>query len=251
MYSPEAPLPPSETLPTMYDLPSEDPEEPGFPDEFHLFQPQLLMETCQPPDYPQAQIFIGSDINLYYDSRNTGWYKRPDWFVSLGVERARQQTDLRWSYVIWQESVAPFLVVELLSPGTEADDLGQTLREVNQPPTKWQVYEHILRIPYYALFDRYENNFRLFQIVGTRYEELPLSGQYHWFEELKLGLGVWQGTYKGVEGAWLRWQSADGRWIPTDNEQVQVAQQAAETAQLKAERLAEKLRALGVDPESV
>jgi len=35
------PLPPQQTLPTMYDLPSEDPEEPGLPDEFHLLQPEL------------------------------------------------------------------------------------------------------------------------------------------------------------------------------------------------------------------
>jgi hypothetical protein len=34
-----------ETLPTMYDLNSEDPEEPGLPDEFHAIQPQLLKET--------------------------------------------------------------------------------------------------------------------------------------------------------------------------------------------------------------
>lgn len=157
----------------MYDLPSEDPEEPGLPDEFHDFQPQLLRETCQPPTYPADQIFIGTDLNLYYDSRHLNWQKRPDWFLVLGVGRARQQTDLRWSYVIWQEGVAPFLVVELLSPGTEADDLGQ-MREVTQPPTKWQVYEQILRIPYYAVFDRHQNQFRLLQLVGTRYQDLAL-----------------------------------------------------------------------------
>jgi hypothetical protein len=38
-----------ETLPTMYDLPSEDPEEPGLPDEFHDLQPQLLSLTFRPP----------------------------------------------------------------------------------------------------------------------------------------------------------------------------------------------------------
>ncbi|MEL6470145.1 MAG: Uma2 family endonuclease [Cyanobacteria bacterium J06623_4] len=251
MYSPEAPLPPSETLPTMYDLPSEDPEEPGLPDEFHLFQPQLLQETCQPPTYPQSQVFIGIDLNLYYDGRHPSWYKRPDWFVALDVERARRQTDLRWSYVVWQETVAPFLVVELLSPGTEADDLGQTLREVNQPPTKWQAYEQILRVPYYAIFDRYENQFRLFQLVGARYEERSLAGQYYWFKEIELGLGVWQGEYKGVSGAWLRWQYADQRWVPTDSEQAQAAQQEAQAAQRKAERLAARLRELGIDPETV
>ncbi|MEO0456263.1 MAG: Uma2 family endonuclease, partial [Cyanobacteria bacterium P01_A01_bin.114] len=170
MYQPELPKPPHETLPTMYDLPSEYPEEPGLPDEFHDFQPQLLRETCRPSTGSADSFFIGTDLNVYYDSRNPLWHKRPDWFLVLGVEPAQQQSELRWSYVIWQEGVAPMLVVELLSPGTEAEDLGQTLREVSQPPTKWQVYEQILRVPYYAVFDRYENQFRLFQLVGTRYQ---------------------------------------------------------------------------------
>lgn len=38
-------------LPTMYDLPSEDPEEPGLPDIFHGLQPQLLDETLYLPQY--------------------------------------------------------------------------------------------------------------------------------------------------------------------------------------------------------
>jgi preprotein translocase subunit SecB len=36
--------PAKETLPTMYDLKSEDPEEPGLPDEFHDLQPQPNVE---------------------------------------------------------------------------------------------------------------------------------------------------------------------------------------------------------------
>ncbi|MCH4905238.1 Uma2 family endonuclease, partial [Cylindrospermopsis raciborskii CHAB3438] len=51
----------------MYDLPSENPEEPGLPDEFHDFQPQLLRETCQSSVYPREKMFIGTDLNLYYD----------------------------------------------------------------------------------------------------------------------------------------------------------------------------------------
>ncbi len=128
----------------MYDLPSEDPEEPGLPDEFHISQPRRLEDTCHPPNYPPNQVFTASDLNLYYDARHPLWHKRPD----LGVSRARRQQDLRLSYVFWQEVITPFLVVELLSSGTEAEDLGQTLREINQPPTKWQVYEQLLRIPY-------------------------------------------------------------------------------------------------------
>ena len=251
MSSPQQPLPPQEVLPTMYDLPSEYPEEPGLPDEFHHFQPQLLRETCRPTTYPLSQVFVGTDLNIYYDLRNPGWHKRPDWFLVLGVEKARAQTDLRWSYVVWQEGIDPFLVVELLSPGTEAEDLGQTLREVNQPPTKWQTYEQNLRIPYYVVFDRYENRFRLYQLVGTRYQSISLDEQRYWFEELALNLAVWQGRYQGIEGQWLRWQDADGNWILTSDERAEQAQQKAEQAQQKADRLAERLRSMGINPEDV
>ena len=238
------PLAPKQSLPTMYDLPSEDPEEPGLPDEFHNFQPQLLRQTCQSSQYSAGQMFMGTDLNLYYDAKHTQWHKRPDWFLVLGVEPANQQADLRWSYVIWQEGVAPFLVVELLSPGTEAEDLGQTLREVNQPPTKWQVYEQILRVPYYVLFDRYENQFRVFEMVGTRYRELQLTEQRLWFEELKLGLGVWSGRYQGADGLWLRWWNENGDWVLTTAEQLEKERQ-------RAERLAAQLRALGIEPDQI
>jgi len=61
----DPPKSPRETLPTMYDLPSEDPEEPGLPDEFHDLQPQLLSLTFCPPHYPPSRVFSASDMNLY------------------------------------------------------------------------------------------------------------------------------------------------------------------------------------------
>jgi len=109
MYQTSSPLSPRETLPTMYDLPSENPEEPGLPDEFHLLQPELLRQTFRPPTYEASDVFTASDLNLYYDLHHTQWYKRPDWFGVLGVSRLYDQKDLRLSYVIWQEQVAPLL----------------------------------------------------------------------------------------------------------------------------------------------
>lgn len=265
MYQTNPPLPAHEVLPTMYDLPSEDPEEPGLPDEFHDFQPQLLRSTCQPPNYPIGEMFIGTDMNLYYDVRNRLWHKRPDWFLVLGVPSTQQQQDMRWSYVVWQEGMAPFLVVELLSPGTEAEDLGQTLRDVNKPPTKWQVYEQNLRIPYYVVFDRYENNLRVFQLTGTQYQAVEVTNQKFWFPELELGLGLWQGSYQQVEGLWLRWYDAASNWIPTSEEQAETERQRAEAERQRAEterqraeaehqraeRLAAKLRELMINPDDL
>jgi Uma2 family endonuclease len=261
MYQSHPPKSAAETLPTMYDLPSENAEEMGLPDEFHDFQPDLLRETCLPPTVDEY--FIGVDLNLYYDTKHTGWYKRPDWFLVLGVSASQSQQDLRLSYVMWQEGVAPFLAVELLSPGTEAEDLGQTLRVIGKPPTKWQVYEQVLRVPYYVVFDRYTNQFRVFCLQGARYSEVTVTGQGFWFPELELGLGVWQGIYAEVEGLWLRWYNSAGNWVSTTNDRLlqecqradreshraDREQQRADREQQRAEMLAAKLRELGIDSE--
>jgi Uma2 family endonuclease len=240
------PTAPVNTLPTMYDLPSEDPEEMGLPDEFHDFQPDLLRETCQPA---VDNFFVGADINLYYDVKHTGWYKRPDWFLVLDVPASESIAESRLSYVMWQEGAAPFLMVELLSPGTEAEDLGQTLRVVGKPPTKWQVYEQILRVPYYAIYDRYSNQFRVFCLQATQYVEQTISGQGFWFPEIELGLGIWTGSYQGMQGQWLRWYDKNGDWLATDRELAQEANLRADREREKAARLADKLRELGIDPD--
>ncbi|NET62180.1 MAG: Uma2 family endonuclease, partial [Symploca sp. SIO2E6] len=215
------------SLPTMYDLPSEDPEEPGLVDEFHDLQPDLLKKTCQSPNYSPLDYFIAKDLNLYYDPEHTLWYKRPDWFLALGAQRSRNQQELRLSYVMWQEKVAPFLVVELLSPGTENEDLGLTERKKKEPPTKWEVYEKILQVPYYVIYDRYNNKFRAFVWQSGKYEELELSQERLWLEELGLGLGLWEGNYEEVEGKWLRFYDSMGNWIPTPEERTEQERQRA------------------------
>jgi Uma2 family endonuclease len=246
MYQTDPPLDPKKVLPTMYDLKSEDPEEPGLPDEYHLLQPQLLGYTFCPVNYPEGEIFVASDLNLYYNVRHPLWYKRPDWFAVLGVSRLYEERELRLSYVVWQEGVNPFVVVELLSPGTEKEDLGQTLREANQPPTKWEVYERILRVPYYIVFDRYNDQLRAFQLVGSSYTELELSELRVWMNDIQLGLGLWQGVYQGIDRIWLRWYDASGHWILTPEERER---QQLERERRRVERLAEQLRSLGVEPD--
>ena len=250
----DPPRSPQETLPTMYDLPSEDPEEPGLPDEFHLWQAELLSQTFHPPTYPPERIFVASDLNLYYDPLNTGWYKRPDWFAVVGVSRLYQGQDLRLSYVSWQEGVRPVVAIELLSPGTQDEDLGKTEPQGKQPG-KWKVYEQILAVPYYVTFNRYNDELQAFQLVGDRYQKMELSGDRVWLESLKLGLALWQGEYRGALRQWLRWYNAQGNLVPTQTEMVQQAEQRAEQerilrelAERRAEKLAQRLQDLGLEP---
>ncbi|MGB3236982.1 MAG: Uma2 family endonuclease [Geitlerinemataceae cyanobacterium] len=253
------PKSPRETLPTMYDLPSENPEEPGLPDEFHDLQPQLLSLTFVPPEVPPSQLYTASDLNFYYDVRHPQWYKRPDWFAVVGVSRLYDEVDLRLSYVVWQEGVNPFVVVELLSPGTESEDLGGEETEGNgrivlaKPPRKWDVYEKILRVPYYVVFSHYTSQLRVFRLVTGNYQESVLETPGLWMPEIGLGLGIWHGEFLGIRRVWLRWYDAQGEWLLTPEERerqrTQWERQRADSAQAQLELLKQQLRDAGIDPD--
>ena len=252
----DPPRSPRETLPTMYDLPSEFPEEPGLPDEYHDLQPQLLSRTLALVDYSRDEWFTGSDLNVYYDVHHPLWHKRPDWFLAVGVPRLYEGRELRRSYVAWQEGEPPTVVVEFLSPTTEQEDLGRFYREGDRvaegepapaladtaaTPSKLLVYERYLKVAHYIVYNLYTQCLRYFKLVGRCYEEQPMSegAVAIWLSDLQIGLGIWEGEFEHVWGHWLRWCAADGSWLLTDTEQQRQ----------RADRLAERLRALGVDPD--
>jgi hypothetical protein len=58
-------------------------------------------------------------------------------------------------------------------------------------------------------------------------------------------LGPWQGRYCGVDAVWLRWYTLDGELLLTEE-----AEQARLEAQ-RANKMAEKLRELGLDPGQI
>lgn len=264
----DPPRSPREVLPTMYDLPSEDPEEPGLPDEFHDLQPQLLSRTLSLTGYSRENWFTASDLNIYYHVRHPLWHKRPDWFLVVDVPRLYEQRDLRRSYVLWQEGELPDVVVEFLSPGTEAEDLGRFYNEganvvepeaivstppspvesgempvKAKPPGKFEVYEQYLRVSYYLVYSRYTGQLRYFKLEGGQYREQSLNAENPlvWLDDLEIGLGVWQGEFEGVTANWLRWCDRQGNWLLTDTEQAQ--QQLKQERQAKEQERQAKERA--------
>jgi Uma2 family endonuclease len=254
--------------PTMYDLPSEFPEEPGLPDAFHDLQPQLLSRTLQLVDYSSKNWFTGSDLNVYYHLKQPIWHKRPDWFLAVGVPRLYEGKDLRRSYVVWDEGVSPSVVVEFLSLGTEQEDLGRFYDEkkdaiaatpgivpmpsVNatetpkngkpSPPGKLEVYETYLKVPHYIVYSHHTGRLRYFKLIDEQYQEQALQEGICkiWLDDLQIGLGIWQGEFDEALGDWLRWCNQAGEWFLTDTERAQLAReqerQAKERAQLAREQ---------------
>jgi Uma2 family endonuclease len=272
-YGEERPRSPKETLPTMYDLPDEEVGQPGMPDIFHVWQARLLDETFRPPNYEREEMFTASDLNIYYDVHDFSRNKRPDWFAVVGLPKP-EKPEMRLSYLIWQEGKAPLIVVELLSPSTEKEDLGQKLRDTSKPPSKWEVYEQWLRVPYYVTFSRYTDEMRIFALQRTRYEEVKDHQGRFWIEDVELGLGLWRGSYMGEDRLWLRWYDREGNWVLTPTEQerqraeqekeraeqerqraeqerqrAEQEQREKEAALRRAQQLEAKLRELGIDPD--
>lgn len=295
----------------MYDLPSEFPGEPGLPDEYHDLQPEFLSATLQLTSHGVQARFTGTDMCLYYDEAHPLWHKRPDWFLAVGVPRLYGGSDLRLSYVVKDEGVAPSVIVELLSPGTEQQDLGpfyrvsdridpgiprqaeidaplgdkplamthpanlaeaevtadasadetQTLpkpkRTRQKPPSKWEVYEEILQVPYYITYSRYTDQMRCFQLQEGRYIEATLDPDQprFWLPDLNIGLGIWFGEYRYATRSWLRWFDANGQWLPTPEEaetqRANQAEQRAEEQQRLRLELLERLRSRGIDWEQL
>jgi Uma2 family endonuclease len=239
--------------PTMYDLPSEDPKEPGLPNEFHDLQLQLLSATLRLEHCSAAEMFSISDMNLYYDRQNTGWYKRPDWMLVLGVSRLYENRDLRQSYVIWDEQVVPALIMEFLSEGTEAEDLGRFApkpipSKAGKPPGKFTVYERILKIPNYIVYDHKTEEIRYFRLINGIYQLQPVavSNPKVWIPDFDLGLGIWDGSFQNAppeQMRWLRWCDAAGNWVLTEAEQERAAK---EELQQQLQQSIQNFRNLGL-----
>jgi hypothetical protein len=62
---------------------------------------------------------------------------------------------------------------------------------------------------------------------------------------LQLYLGVWDGVREGRQKSWLRWWTEQGELLPWG---VELVQELAIERQ-RAERLADLLRAQGIDPD--
>ncbi len=199
---------------------------------------------------------IGSELTL----------KAPDW---LHVVQVKQPGLPRQSYTPHLEGEVPSIVMEFLS----ATDGGEySIRQI-PPVGKWFFYEHVLKVPTYALFEPDWGLLEVYRLTNGRYElEQPNVEGRHWCEGLGLFLGTWRGKKEERDGYWLRWWDAAGELLPwavelveqerqraeqerqraeQERQRAEQERQRAEQERQRAERLAELLRAQGIDPDAI
>src|SRR5438067_2000866 len=100
---------------------------------------------------------------------------------------------MRRSYVMWQDWVAPLLVLGFVS-GDGSEERDQTRGQ-----GKWWVYEQAIRVPYYGIYEVNPGRVEMNVLQGGRYQPLAPNGRGH-FEIQPLGveLGIWQGRYQNL-----------------------------------------------------
>ncbi|HEY9876699.1 MAG TPA: Uma2 family endonuclease [Candidatus Obscuribacterales bacterium] len=241
-YNPTRYWPSSEELPDSDDTPVDNELQDLIPS---LLKAVLAMLWASRMDWS-----FGVDMGIYYDPKQPPIV--PDEFLSLGVERFFDE-ELRLSYALWEENIAPILVLEVVSQNYRGEYTDK----------KTQYAE--LGVLYYVIYSsrRRKPRLEVHRLVNGNYVLQPENKV--WLPEIGLGIGVERGTYQGITREWLYWYDEQGKRFLTPEERTQQAEQLAQQEQQRrldaeqlaqqqrqrAERLAEQLRSLGIDPDSL
>jgi Uma2 family endonuclease len=225
-----------EPLPKDFILP-DDPVE-------NIQQPTLaaaLTDALGASELIQPQSLIASNFGIVATIDQKTVVKAPDW---LYVPQVYPLPDgvIRRSYTPLLEGSPVAVVMEFLSD----NDAGEYSVRPTFPYGKLFFYENILRVPTYVIFDPYRLSLEVRRLQGgSEYVlQTPSEEGRYWISELDLFLGHWHGSRLSTTTHWLRWWDASGNLLPWSSEQ------AAQERQ-RAERLAAKLRELGIDPDGV
>ena len=195
---------------------------------------------------------VAANVGIFPDFNETPIV--PDVFLSLSVDIPTDwwQTRKR-TYFVSNFGKVPEIAIEIVSN-----------KKGNEDGTKKTDYAQ-LGILYYVIYDPSmqlsQNILRAYTLHRGKYLQL----KHLWFPVLGLGLQLWDGEFEGRQQTWLRWCDGQGQIIPTGDERAELerqqklqAQQHAEQAQQEKlqerqakEKLAAKLREMGIDPMTI
>jgi Uma2 family endonuclease len=277
-------LPPANLDPALAALPWPDhltlPETDGsiVTNAQELPQGELLSSSLEPvldKLHPEGRYIICANVGIYFRDATPelDGCKAPDWFYVPDVDPLLDG-QVRRSFVMWRELVAPLLVIEFGS-GDGSEERDRT------PLTgKFWVYEHAIRPAFYAIYERDRRRVEVYHLVENRFELLPANERGHYpIPPLGIEMGIWQGTFRNLDLPWLRCWDTNGHLLLSGDERAEQERQRAEQAELavqqerqraeqaelamqqehqraeqehqRAERMAALLRSLGHDPDAV
>ncbi|MBT9585524.1 Uma2 family endonuclease [bacterium] len=204
---------------------------------FQERQQALLTDSLYASWKGRSKFISLRNVGVFGSLRHQNAVVVPDVLLTLDVD-LMPVTESR-AYFVWDYGKPPDLVIEIVSkePGGEES-------------TKLEKYA-ALGVPYYVIYNpfgfRGERLLKCFQRHGMGY--LDIANPYL-IPELGLGLTTWEGSYQGCHGKFLRFLDDQGNLLLTADERAEQEHQRAEQEHQRAEKLAQKLRDLGLDPDT-
>jgi Uma2 family endonuclease len=205
-------------------------DEPEMESDLHFTQIILLLECLKLWWQPRRDFFASGNLTIFYkvEQLQKRRFRGPDFFVVLGTDPRPRK-----SWMVWREGGKyPNIIIEILSEKTKAIDRG----------LKKQIYQEIFRTPDYFLFDPETRELEGYRLAGSHYAPI-VPGEAGRLRSEELGLLL------GVHGDRLRFFTLEGALVPTPAEALEAEKHEKEQILHEKERLAAKLRELGVDPE--
>ncbi|MEH2015772.1 Uma2 family endonuclease [Nostoc sp.] len=200
-------------------------------DNFASEKQQRLLVGSLYTSLQQQSFLAAANVGIYHTDGQSAIV--PDVFLSLDVQVPQNWWEKQnRCYMVWRFGKPPEVVLEIVS-NKEGDELGKKL----------QIYEH-MRASYYIVYDPNkqlgEKVLRVYELRGRRYFETSEN----WLEQVGLGVTLWEGKFEDRQNTWLRWCYQDGNVLSTGDERASLAEQ-------RAQILADRLRAMGVDPDTL
>jgi Uma2 family endonuclease len=245
-------------LPTAEELPDSD----GKPVESELQElvSRLLKTILLDIWHDRTNWIFGLNLGFYYDPDQPAI--APHGFLSLGVEEVDDEY-FRPSYVLWDEKVIPLFALEIVSRTPSKKHI-----------KKFQIYQStgILYYLVYAPLWKRKAKFQLYKLIDGEYVLQSDCKNPYWMPEIELAIGAEKQTYRNREREWLFWYDENHLRYPTPTERAEagtnLAKAASERAKAESQRadtataaqvateqknnaLRQRLRELGIDPDSI
>ena len=204
--------------------------------------------------HPDGQYAIGQDCGIYWRETNPPekGAEAPDWFYVPNVPPLLDG-QIRRSYVLWREYIAPLIALEFASGNGEEErdttPLSPTEAGGRTKPGKFWVYERIIRVSYYGIYEINNGKLEMYRLIDGSYRKMtPNDRDRYPIAPLGVELGLWHGSYQNQTQLWLRWWDETGNLLLVGSEraeQLERTQQAAIPKLLKmglsVEQVAEAL----------
>jgi Uma2 family endonuclease len=190
----------------------------------HRLAARLLSEPLERYLADRGDLVVGSQMAIWYglDQLARRAVFAPDLFVAVGTPDPTRRSWATWD----EDGHTPIAAIELTS----------------RAPPVWLATCESLRVWEHFRFDLLDEHVEVHVqgAQGAYVRRLARSDGDFDCATLGLRLGVVRGTHGGITAGWLRWKLPDGTVLPTN----------AEAEKARADRLAAKLRAAGIDPDA-